>query len=604
MVGFAQNYYPCLSPPNYYSTDYPADYVPPKMDLFSDDEPPLAYSSPGFCRADSLHLEKAFELLRYQHAFKLYGIPSVVNSGIRIVTGPTGSGSDGGTSTVIGTTIYGSPSSLSGSPTNWLLDRRLERRGNDESNNGSGSGAGSGGNPGDQDGMDCLLASLFRWLKCRIVPSAENVPSQPGSQHPEASSLGPAPPPPPPPPPPPGSSAPEDEDAKPFFSGTDHDWDVAWRCFFLGAAVGMVVNRILPMRRRGYVRKFLGSVSRSGFHRYSGLESDLDVAVLPGFSNYGFETYSTNNYTDGYGVPVRSFSGVAGFLRELLIFSGGTLKAVAGLLVLVCYALVRKIIGMPRLFRIIFRLCPTPSATVTLDDEDDVSEGPDRHGLDSESTAETTVLGRVGPELELVALMQELFISVEEPREESVPLIRVEQDHVDAFAPVPCSPSGRQLVPFTVTGVEQDNVEAFAPIPCSPLKEKLGLAPLDSFWDGHSSFVCSTPIFKQGNLSDMESITFERHLFEEFEDSAVGSCSSSQVVSDYVNAKKNLDALIETRIKEAESAELLGSVSHSFALCLIVTERVLSPCRDRLVIRCGPLLVARTLTLLLFRHCE
>lgn len=58
-------------------TEHPADYVPPVMDLFTEDRVPLGYSnaSPDVCRKDLEHLERAFDLLKYQYLFKTYGVP-------------------------------------------------------------------------------------------------------------------------------------------------------------------------------------------------------------------------------------------------------------------------------------------------------------------------------------------------------------------------------------------------------------------------------------------------------------------------------------------------------------------------------------------------
>ena len=57
--------------------EYPADYVPPVMNLFAEDGVPLGYSSfsPEVCPKDSEHLERAFDLLKYQYLFKTYGVP-------------------------------------------------------------------------------------------------------------------------------------------------------------------------------------------------------------------------------------------------------------------------------------------------------------------------------------------------------------------------------------------------------------------------------------------------------------------------------------------------------------------------------------------------
>lgn len=59
--------------------EYPADYAPPVMDPFVDDQVPFGVSSSLSCLKDSEHLEKAFDLLRYQHLSKKLGVPSALN---------------------------------------------------------------------------------------------------------------------------------------------------------------------------------------------------------------------------------------------------------------------------------------------------------------------------------------------------------------------------------------------------------------------------------------------------------------------------------------------------------------------------------------------
>jgi hypothetical protein len=78
--------------------EYPAGYVSPIMDLFAEDQVPLGVSSPLSCPQDSEHLERAFDLLQYQHLFKKLGVSSVVDHHILIarvlrILGNTSSGS-------------------------------------------------------------------------------------------------------------------------------------------------------------------------------------------------------------------------------------------------------------------------------------------------------------------------------------------------------------------------------------------------------------------------------------------------------------------------------------------------------------------------------
>ena len=278
---------------------------------------------------------------------------------------------------------------------------------------------------------------------------------------------------------------------------------------------------------------------------------------------------------------------------------------IAALLILVSYALLGEPSGLCS------PLCSPPSkeeeqSSGQSEGNNDEREPP---SLDSESTvliAETT-LATPAPELELVAQMQKLSIAVVEPDEPMV-----EQLHVDAFSPVPASPSYPYPVPLILATVEQEIVEAFAPTPDSRsdhlvfsaadeqeiveafaptprslVGANLGLlSPLDSFWDGRNSFVCSTPICDQANLSDTESLNFEQHFIEEFKDTPVDTASSSVAgaLSQYVAAKENLDTLIEMHI---ESIESMCSVSNSLPSCSILIDRVLLLCRDLLMNRCG-----------------
>ena len=61
------------------NTEYPADYVPPKMDLFAESQIPFGARPALFCRKDAEHEERAFDLLQYRHAFKKFGVPSVTS---------------------------------------------------------------------------------------------------------------------------------------------------------------------------------------------------------------------------------------------------------------------------------------------------------------------------------------------------------------------------------------------------------------------------------------------------------------------------------------------------------------------------------------------
>ena len=68
------------------------------MDLFSEDTAPLGSSSSPFCRSDSEKLERAFDTLRYEHDFKILGVPSVVTNALRVVSTASGSVPSSGTS--------------------------------------------------------------------------------------------------------------------------------------------------------------------------------------------------------------------------------------------------------------------------------------------------------------------------------------------------------------------------------------------------------------------------------------------------------------------------------------------------------------------------
>ena len=68
------------------------------MDLFVEDEVPFGVFFSQSCPKDSEHLERAFDLLQYQHLFQKLGVPSVVGQEIIIirrlrVLGNTSSGS-------------------------------------------------------------------------------------------------------------------------------------------------------------------------------------------------------------------------------------------------------------------------------------------------------------------------------------------------------------------------------------------------------------------------------------------------------------------------------------------------------------------------------
>ena len=84
--------------PNFH-TEYPADYVPPKMDLFAEAKIPFGARPALFCRKDAEHEEMAFDLLRYRHAFKKFGVPSVT-SRAGLPPRPVGSRVLGNTSSV------------------------------------------------------------------------------------------------------------------------------------------------------------------------------------------------------------------------------------------------------------------------------------------------------------------------------------------------------------------------------------------------------------------------------------------------------------------------------------------------------------------------
>lgn len=122
------------------------------MDLFSDDPIPFGFSPPS-CPVSSEHLERSFDLLRYRHAFKQLGVPSVVDSEIRIVTSATGSESRGGTSTNIGITGSGSANAPS-----HPVDRRRVQRDRGWRNGGSSNGSGSGGT---NTGPPCAFFLLY-----------------------------------------------------------------------------------------------------------------------------------------------------------------------------------------------------------------------------------------------------------------------------------------------------------------------------------------------------------------------------------------------------------------------------------------------------------
>lgn len=130
------------------------------MNLFSDDPAPLGFSSASSCPVDSYHLERSYDLLRYHYDAKRLGVPSVVDSDIRIVTHARGQPARG---TLIQTTIHGSPSSLVGSPTLYMLDRRFlgRRRFNYGGSGSDGSGDSSGSDDDSHDGSPGWFASMF-----------------------------------------------------------------------------------------------------------------------------------------------------------------------------------------------------------------------------------------------------------------------------------------------------------------------------------------------------------------------------------------------------------------------------------------------------------
>jgi len=344
------------------------------MDIFSDDTAPLGFSSSPFCPVDSEHLERSFDLLRYQHAFKQLGVPSVVNSGIRLVTSSTGSGSHGGTSTDIVSGRFGS-TSRDASPSPFLDRPRPSRNGGP--NQGAGSGSGSGGNPTGRPGLTTVR--------------------KPSAQH--GHKLVRFGPPPPPPPPPPGTSDADDGDSEPGFRSSS-DWDITWKTILLGACVAHLLNKFFPNKKQ---------ISRKGSRQArpipsldipknkvdmpgadTDLELDSDAITLPFVDEVlqmDKEVYIISNHTDRK--PVGHSSRLAGnlphdaFLKQLLTFSAATGKAITILLLLVAYTVLRKIITAMGVFR-------SDSTTTTVHDAPTlvVRDDPSEHTNDTSAEAD------------------------------------------------------------------------------------------------------------------------------------------------------------------------------------------------------------------------
>ncbi len=217
------------------------------MDLFSDDPIPFTFSSP-FCPIDSEHLERAFETLKYQHAVKTLGVPSVANNGVRIITCSTGSG---GTSSSIqwdNDPFLGGFGSLTFLP----FEQRSRGSGDDYSGDDEGSGDDSANDegPGDDEGSDYgyggdmddntsgLCSFFFSKHRPDPLPEISETDCLPYIYGNSASA------PPPPPPPPSGGADPEVDDDGDFSSL------FIWPSLACGCLSGLLFNLYLSLKKR------------------------------------------------------------------------------------------------------------------------------------------------------------------------------------------------------------------------------------------------------------------------------------------------------------------------------------------------------------------
>ena len=217
------------------------------MDLFSDDPIPFTRSSPPSCPIDSEHLERAFETLKYKHAVKTLGVPSVANQGVRIITCTM---SLGGTSSSIewDDPFLGGFGSLS------LLPFEQGSRGSDADDEGSGddnaNDEGSADDRGDDDGSDYSyggdvdnddsgLCSIFLFSKhcpdpLLDISESDCLPYIYGN--PDSA--------PPPPPPPSGGADPELDDDADFSSL------FVWPSLACGCLSGLLLKLYLSLKKR------------------------------------------------------------------------------------------------------------------------------------------------------------------------------------------------------------------------------------------------------------------------------------------------------------------------------------------------------------------